>query len=203
MLRSFAASDVGRGRPIGVFENRIAFGEGGFSFETGAAPARLLVATNAQENPKVVADVPGVVAFDDVAWSPDGRWIAATTYVNNADDGHIKVLVVGVTPAGDVSAPPRLVDTPMTGSAWGLRWLPDGSAVTVYGQGPPDMGFDVYLIPVHNSGRPVSLTRDDPGEIGFNLLSPDGRYVAYQARVERGTSLWLAELGDALMGLRP
>ena len=202
LLRSFADSAVGRGHPIGVFEDRVAFVDGGFSFETGARPARILMARGAQGTPKVVADVPDVIAFDDVAWSPDGRWIAATTYVGNSDDDYIKVLVVGVTPEGDVSSPPRLIDTPTTGSAWGLRWLPDGSAVTLYGQTPPGMGFDIYLIPVRNSGRPVSLTRDDPGEIGFNLLSPDGRYVAYQARVERGTSLWLADLGDALNRLR-
>jgi len=202
LLRSFAASDVGQGKPIGVFEDRIAFVEGGFSFETGAKPARILVARSVRGEPRVVADVPGAIAFDDVQWSPDGHWIAATTFVANSDEGYIKVLVVGVAPDGSVSTPPRLIDTPTTGSAWGLRWLPDGSAVTLYGQSAPDMGFDIYLIPVRNSGRPVSLTRDDPGEIGFNLLSPDGRYVAYQARVARGTSLWLADLGDALSSLR-
>jgi len=196
LIRSFADSNVGRGWPIGVFENRVAFLEGGFSFATGPGPARIVVARGAQGEPKMVADVPGVIAFDDIVWSADGRWIAATAHLGSADEASIKVLVVGVTPDGDASTPPRLIDTPMTGSAWGLRWLPDGSAVTLYGQTPPDMGFDVYLVPVRNNGRPVALTRDDPGEIEFNLLSPDGRYVAYRARVERGTSLWLADLGD-------
>jgi Tol biopolymer transport system component len=142
-----------------------------------------------------------VVAFDDVVWSHDGRWIAATTYVA-VETGYIKVLVVGVTPEGDVSTPARFIDTPIIGSAWGLRWLPDGSAVTLYGQSEPDWGFDMWLVPVRNGGRPVQLTRDEHDGIGLNTLSPDGRHIAYQAFVPGGSSLWIADLGDALKQLR-
>jgi len=204
LIRSFAASDVGIGKAKGVFGDRVAYpeypenatGMWGSTDPTNNPP-RILVARGASGAPKEVAKVPGVIAFDDIVWSPDGRWIAATTFVASETD-YIKVLVVGVTPDGDVSSPPRLLETSTTGSAWGLRWLPDGSAVTLYGQSLPDMGFDVWLVPVRNSGPPVSLTRDDPDAIVLNMLSPDGRFLAYQAWVERGTSLWLADLGDAL-----
>ncbi len=205
LLRSFDASDVGRGKPRGVFQDRVAFTAGGIPSPTTAGvapPARILVARGPGGEAKEVAAVPGVVAFDDLAWSPDGRWLAATAYVENSDNDYIKVLVVGVTPEGDVSSPPRLIDTPTTGSAWGLRWLPDGSAVTLYGQSSPTMRFDIWLVPVRSNGRAVALTRDDPGGIGFNVLSPDGRQVAYQVSVDRGTSLWLADMGDALSRLR-
>jgi Tol biopolymer transport system component len=103
-----------------------------------------------------------------------------------------------VTPDGEVSSPARLIDTPIIWAAWALNWLPDGSAVTLTGQSPPSGRFDVWLVPVQNGGRPVALTRDDPSDIGYNVLSPDGRYVAYRTWVERGSSLWLADLGDAL-----
>ncbi len=107
------------------------------------------------------------------------------------------VLVVGVGTDGEVSVPARLIDTPIDLTAWALRWLPDGSAVTLYGQSPPDLDFDIWLVPVQNGGRPQVLTRDETNGIGFNTVSPDGKYVAYQTSVRRGSSLWLADLGDA------
>jgi len=209
LLRSFAATDVGIAKSKGVFEDWVAYVHAPDGQQPGwgttdpvNAPLRIVVARGPGGTPKEVAAVPGVAAYDDIVWSPDGRWIAATTFADSSQGGGIKVLLVGVTPEGNVSSPARLIDTPIDGSAWGLQWLPDGSAVTLYGQSPPDMDFDIWLVPVRNSGRPVSLTRDEGNGIVYSLLSPDGRYVAYQASIQRGASLWLADLGDALMRIR-
>jgi hypothetical protein len=149
-------------------------------------PLRIVVARGPEGVPKEVAAVPGVAAYDDIVWSPDGRWIAATTFADSSQGAGIKVLVVGVSPDGDVSSPARLIDTPITGSAWSLQGLPDGTAVTLYGQSPPDMDFDIWLIPVRNSGRATSLTRDEGTGITYSLLSPDGRYVASRRRSNEG-----------------
>jgi hypothetical protein len=206
LIRSFAESDVGISKAKAVFEDRVAYVEypgsySGVGPRDASMPPRILVARGPNGTPTEVARVPGVIAYDDIVWSPDGRWIAATTYVNTSPTDYIKVLVVGVTPDGKLSSPPRLLETGTTGSAWGLRWLPDGSAVTLYGQSLPDMRFDDWLVPIRNGGRPVALTRDDRDGIGLCIQSPDGRYVAYRASVEHGTSLWLADLGDALARL--
>jgi dipeptidyl aminopeptidase/acylaminoacyl peptidase len=210
LIRSFAAADVGMGKSKGVFGEWVAYVHQPEGQQPGWGttdpvnhPLRIVVARGPEGVPKEVAAVPGVAAYDDIVWSPDGRWIAATTFADSSQGAGIKVLVVGVSPDGDVSSPARLIDTPITGSAWSLQWLPDGTAVTLYGQSPPDMDFDIWLIPVRNSGRATSLTRDEGTGITYSLLSPDGRYVAYQASVERGASLWLADLGDALQGIRP
>jgi Tol biopolymer transport system component len=201
LLRDFPVSDVGRGQGKGVFEDRVAYAhyEGGFQLglPEPSDPPKILVARGVSGTPKEVASVPGVLAYDDIVWSHDGRWIAATTFFAS-ETGYIKVLVVGVTPEGEVSTAARLIDTPIVGSAWGLRWLPDGSGVTLYGQREPDWGFDIWLVPVRNGGRPVSLTRDEGEGVGLNTLSPDGLFVAYQAFVPGGSSLWIADLGDAL-----
>ena len=208
LLRSFASTDVGLGHAKGVFGDWVAYpqfdgdGVGMGSTDPDNHPARLVIARGPGGTPREVAALPGVIAFDDVAWSPDGRWIAAVTFVNE-DTDYIKVLLVGVTPEGEVSSPPRLIDTGTVGSAWSLQWLPDGSAVTLYGQNPArEGGFDVFLVPVRSGGRALPLTRDDPDNVVVNLLSPDGGYVAYQARVDRGTSLWLADFGEGLTSLR-
>jgi len=190
----------GRVMCMSVFEDRLACASGDVRAQ-GAQPreeqvSRILVANGPAGELKEVAALPGVGAFDDLVWSNDGRWIAANAYYG-AD---IKVVVVGVTEDGEVSVPHRVIDTPMFGAAWGLRWLPDDSAVVLYGQSLPDWGFDIWLVPVKNGGRPVALTRDE-NDVGYHLLSPDGRYIAYQTSVFRGTSLWLADLGDGLRRL--
>lgn len=197
LIRSFPGTEDNL--PRGVFGTRVAFTSQSALAGDAEHPAPIFVADGPEGPAREVARLPGVFGYDDIAWSPDGRWIAATAYASNGeDDNTIKILLVGVTPDGEVSTPARLIDTPIIYSAWALRWLPDGSAVTLTGQSPPNGRFDIWLVPVRNQGRAVALTRDDPDGIGFNVLSPDGRYVAYEAFVERGGSLWLADLGDSL-----
>jgi len=199
LLRSFSLAEGKWAK--GVFGDRVAYaaadGEAGGGPFPGLPPPRIVVAQGPGGVPREVASLEAGI-FDDIVWSPDGRWIAATAFVmaETEEASGIMVLVVGVGTDGEVSVPARLIDTPIAGSAWGLRWLPDGSAVTLTGSSLQD-GFDIWLVPVQNGGRPQVLTRDEPEGILFNILSPDGKYVAYQAEVSRGSSLWLADLGDA------
>jgi Tol biopolymer transport system component len=183
----------------GVFEDRVVCA-GRAEESTSTAPVSLLWVADGSDGPmKEIASLPGVVAFDDIVWSNDGKWIAANSYnTGGPETGGMKVVVVGVDEKGKVTTPYRVIDTPMYGSAWSLRWLPDDSAVILYGQSLPDWGFDIWLIPVKNGGRPVALTRDETDGVGYHVLSPDGRFIAYDAGVRGGTSLWLADLGDAL-----
>jgi Tol biopolymer transport system component len=200
LLRVFSAPDRRMGKS--VYGDWVAWEawDQGPAGEDQAPVAQILLSKGPGEAPKELAAIEGLTAIEELAWSHDGRWIAATTYVDNesGDGSDIKVLLIGVGPDGEVAEPPRLIDTPMVGSAWGIRWLPDGSAVVLYGQTLPDWAFDVWLIPLKNGARPVQLSRDETDGIGINILSPDGRYIAYQAFVQRGSSLWLADLGDAL-----
>jgi Tol biopolymer transport system component len=205
LIRSFPESEGEL--PKSVFENRVAYlgGRNGTPpspLDPSAPPPVIFVADGPDGAAKEVAAVPGIWVLEDVVWSPDGRWIAGVAYVGTGrDDFTIKILLVGVTPEGDVSSPPRLIDTPLIWAAWELHWLPDGSAVTLYGMTPPDGALHIWLIPVQNNGRPVQLTRDEQDGIVLHTLSPDGRFLAYQAEVQRGSSLWLADLGDALKNL--
>jgi len=197
LIRSFPGSE--ENLPRGVFGTRVAFTSQSALAGDADHPSPIFVSDGPDGVAKEVANLPGVSGYDDIAWSPDGHWIAATAYASSGeDDNTIKILLVGVTAEGEVSTPARLIDTPIIWAAWALRWLPDGSAVTLTGQSPPNGRFDIWMVPVRSQGRAVALTRDDPDGIGFNVLSPDGRYVAYEAFVERGGSLWLADLGDAL-----
>ena len=203
LIRSFPVA-VGRAAKS-VFGQRVAYAPSGPVLLSGTdsgthgLPGQILVADGPYGAAKEVAALPDVKGFNDIVWSPDGRWIAASAYVAASPKGYtIKILVVGVTPSGDVFAPPRLIDTPIIYALWGLQWLPDGSAVIVTGQSPPTGRLDIWLVPLRNGGSPVALTSSETDPVLFNVLSPDGRHVAYRTWKDRGTSLWLADLGDAL-----
>ncbi len=56
----------------------------------------------------------------------------------------------------------------------------------------------MWLVSLHEGEPPIALTRDDPSAKWGYSLSPDGRYIAYPPEVERGSSIWLVDLGDAL-----
>jgi hypothetical protein len=48
--------------------------------------------------------------------------------------------------------------------------------------------------------EPVSLTEEEEDPVGEFILSPDGRHIAYTPHIFKGSSLWLIDLGDALVG---
>jgi Tol biopolymer transport system component len=184
VLRSFPlkyAADV-----VGVHGERVAFAD-----VLGDSTA-LLVAEGPNGAPRRVAVVPGGGrTLGEPVWSPDGRWIAAS--YNPPDEGsRYAVFIVGVTPADQPNAPPRLVPG---GPLWGssIKWLPDSRAVTVWGM---NQGYKtgIWLVSLREGELPINLTRDDPSSMYSYSLSPDGRYIAYPAEIPRGSSLWRIDL---------
>lgn len=185
LLRSFPLRFV-LNKGFGVFGDRLAYGERAGDSST------VYVVRGRNGVPKPVATVLGEAA--GVVWSPDGRWIATEVWRTGE---RFKILVVGVGPEGEVVYEPGLLDAGGAGGGWGLQWLPDSRAVTIFAEGT-GLEADVWLVPIQEGVRPVNLTRDDPAQKWGYLLSPDGRYVAYPSEVRRGSSIWLVDLGDAL-----
>lgn len=184
LLRSFPASFVADRNGFGVHGERIAWVE-----EAGDSSV-LLMAEGQNGAPRRAAVVRGRLSAP--VWSPDGRWIAAN-HSTSGTSPHYSVWVVGVAPAGQPSAPPRLVET---GIRYGgdLAWLPDSRAVTVLGNSGQGDDADVWLISFREGDQPVNLTRDDPSTMWDYSLSPDGRYVAYSPVILRGSSIWRIDL---------
>jgi Tol biopolymer transport system component len=75
----------------------------------------------------------------------------------------------------------------------GIKWLPDSRAVTIFGMEQGNT-TDIWLVSLREGDPPVNLTRDDPSTIWSYSLSPDGRYIAYPAEIQRGSSLWRIDL---------
>jgi Tol biopolymer transport system component len=189
LIRSFPL-DLGTRTFWGVYGNRVAW------TEAAGDSVAVVVADGPDAPVRRLALVDGL--FDDVVWSPDSRWIAASFYKSGSDRGDgFKILLIPMTPDGQAASAPRYIDTQI-GVGWGIRWLPDSQALTVFAQSLPDYGTDVWFIPIRDGGQPVAITQDENSEFWYYQLSPDGRYIAYQGEIQRGSSLWMIDLGDAL-----
>jgi Tol biopolymer transport system component len=128
-------------------------------------------------------------------WSPDGRWIATTHYIDDGSGTGIfdsRIVFLEVSPTGELVGGPRYVGDSML-SYWNNIWLPNSRGILTTG-----IDGNVWLMPVDPGQDPVALTRDDPGLAWNFVLSPDGRHIAYSSRRSRGSSLWLVDLGEAL-----
>ncbi|MDP3773464.1 MAG: hypothetical protein Q8Q85_04285 [Gemmatimonadales bacterium] len=190
VLRSFPASfaDNRSFGGVGVQGERVAWTD-----VLGDSSA-LLVAEGRNGAPRRVATMRG--SLYQPVWSPDGRWIAAS-YGAPGTSLRYAVLVVGVTPGGLPSAPPRLVEAGLV-VGWDIKWLPDSRAVTVFGMSGQGSTPGVWLVSLREGDQPVKLTRDDPSAMWSYSLSPDGRYIAYPAEIPRGSSIWRLDLGEVL-----
>lgn len=130
-----------------------------------------------------------------LAWSPDGRWIAASHYYGDGTEtAHVraKVMFLAVSASGELVGGPRHVGEPM-GSYWSNVWLPDSRGIVANGA-----DLNVWLMPVDSGQSSVALTADDPNEVWDFVLSPDGRHIAYSSLTSRGSSLWVVDLSEAL-----
>ena len=181
VLRSFPASTWGD--IVSVHGERVAWTE-----EFGDSSA-LIVAEGPNGAPQRVATMRGHVS--EPAWSPDGRWIAAS-YHHPGANTPVSLFVVGVTPAGRPSVPSRLIPGGPSDLS-SIKWLPGGRAVTVFGYGGSTRN-DIWLFSLRDGDQPVNLTRDDTSAMWSYSLSPDGRYIAYPAEIPRGSSSWRSDM---------
>jgi Tol biopolymer transport system component len=101
--------------------------------------------------------------WDNPAWSPDGRWVAA---IRLDSDGGYRVAVAGAD-----GGAARVLAPGVAGAA-ALDWVPDSSAVVVAS------GNAVWSAPI-NGGPATKLTDTGTYSPGFVEFSPDGTKLAY------------------------
>ena len=128
-------------------------------------------------------------------WSRDGRTLALS--YARPETGSRDALLLEVTEAGDLEGEPRIL--PMDGGPdhWiGLQWMPDGEHFLVVGGKVDDPTMRVWLISLDPHTPPVDVTADLDANVWYYYLSPDGRYIAIESEIPRGSSIWGVNLGS-------
>jgi Tol biopolymer transport system component len=189
-----AATDAGDSREVWAFDNpketvsvslwgnRIAF----LVNQGGSATVFLGEIGNGGTKP--LFTTPG--SLDALAWSPDGRWLAATHWPH--DGTGAKPMLIRVSEEGTVQGEPRRVG-PGAASWWGHQWLLDSSGFLTAGT-----EGNIWFMSVDPAADPFPITEEEEGEIFNFVLSPDGTHAAYSPWIIRGSSLWLIDIGDVL-----
>jgi Tol biopolymer transport system component len=111
------------------------------------------------------------------------------------------LLLVEISDSGEVVGEPHTL--PMGGGPdwlFGISWMPDGEHFLAVGGMIGSEGQDVWLVSLEPDTPPVNLTDDVQGQVWYFHLSPDGRYIAFESEIPRGTSIWRVDLGDILAG---
>jgi Tol biopolymer transport system component len=187
LLRAFPASYAGR-TSFGVHGSRIAYTE-----MRGDSTA-IFVADGPNGHARQVVTVAGRAG--QPVWSYDGRWLAFDHYTPG-QGSRLDVLLIGIGKNGSLTGTPRMLESGAQWG-WGIQWLPDDRALTVFGETGVANENHVFLVSLREGERPVAITRDDPAIRWGYSLSPDGRYVAYATGISRGSSIWRVDLGDVL-----
>ncbi len=104
-----------------------------------------------------------------LAWSPDGRSIAAVVWINDSTYG-IEVRDLDGGPGRTIVTAPSIRD---------LAWSPDGRTIayTAANTADPAAARDLYFVNADGSD-PVVIQPNSPGSESFLAWSRDGRYLA-------------------------
>ncbi|WP_426668279.1 TolB family protein [Mucilaginibacter sp. McL0603] len=121
--------------------------------------------------------------MDDHGLSPDGKWIAITSFdMSNPSQKGYKFSISIVPAAG---GQPRKIITSQDLSFW-HGWSPDGKTLAYCGGDFSNL--DVYTIPVEG-GTPKRLT-ETPGLDDGPDYSPDGKYIYFHSYRTGHMQIW-------------
>jgi WD40 repeat protein len=160
--------------PVGA-GSATALSPDGTRVASGQFDTSVVVVSNATTGEKLFA-IQG--AATDVAWSPDGRWIATTS-----DDGSVQLWDAA-------TGEPGFTIPGHTGMIWELDWSPDGTRVATAG----DDGTARVSEVTEDGVRPLftfsSQETSRGGGLGGVAFSPDGQQVMTGAGAITAVTIW-------------
>ena len=114
---------------------------------------------------------PGMSYVRSLAWSPDGRWLAASydAHTDPMDYPHARLTIWSTTTWQVVRT-----FSPLSGSSWAISWSPDGQWVAAT---DAPTGFNITLYPLRDSD-PILEIDGHNGAVESVAWSPDGRRIA-------------------------
>ena len=165
--------DIGRVRPLGFARN------GAFYYSLDAGKSDLYLAPLDLTADKVLGPPSSVSARfvgsnDDLAWSPDGKYLAYFSIRGDANSGaaNISLRVRSLQTGKDREFFPKLHNL------YGPRWFPDDKAIAVGGFDTAD-NIGLYRIDAQ-TGEVSPIVRGEDGiQPDLAGLSPDGERIFY------------------------
>jgi Tol biopolymer transport system component len=135
-------------------------------------------------------------------WSPDGD-LLAVSYIPPGEGRARELLLAEVREDGELVGDPRPFSLEGGPTWWwdDIAWLPDGRHFLVIG-GKGD-GPGVWLVSLDPDTPPVEVTSEVEGSVWSYVLSPDGRHIAIESEIPRGSSIWRVQLGEIPGGRIP
>jgi len=157
-----------------------------------SADSAVLYVADHDRAPKRVYAFQGTVTSS--ALSFDGSALAATTLSGPASGSALShVMMLGITPSGELVGTPRSIQT---STVWDLMWLRDNRSVIALED--VDNGFVTRVSKfTMASARPVIVTGGEPVTFWDQYPSPDGRWTAIPVEKARGGTIWRIDLEAA------
>ena len=120
------------------------------------------------------------------AWSYDGRLAVSAGYPRT-------LRIYRFDADGNVQGSPQIVTLPI--STWSpIRWLPDGSGLTMLKEARATGGNEVVLVRLADPQHPILLTSGDPVSKLQYQLSPDGKFVLYRSTPIKESSIFVIDV---------
>ena len=113
-------------------------------------------------------------------WSPDGRYILASTNRNSPDRWEVCAFPVSAAPHAETEM--RVVASDPENSLWSARFSPDGRWVSYIAQKVTSADTSVVYVVPSSGGTPVRVTAPDSWA-DWPRWSPDGRTIYFVAGI--------------------
>lgn len=157
-----------------------------------AGDSAVLYVADRDRTPKRVYAFRGSVGESPLSF--DGRTLAASTLSGPARSSALThVMMLRLTPSGDLAGEPRLIQT---STVWDLSWLPDNRSLLALEN--VDGGSVTRVLKFSmDATRPVNVTAGEPMSFWNQYPSPDGKWTAVAVEKPRGGTLWRVDLEAA------
>jgi eukaryotic-like serine/threonine-protein kinase len=126
--------------------------------------------------------------FYSVAWSPNGRTIAASVY--NSESGHAYMNLVEIPVRGALERP---ISNHLWASIWNFQWTPEGRGLIISAQERRAGPMQVEYVS-HENGEVQRITNDPNFYMGVSLAADSNKLATVQRSGD--ADVWVASLAE-------
>lgn len=129
----------------------------------------------------------------DLTISPDGKWIASTTFHTTGGGTKFDLTFI---PAPGTAGEPRVV--PLTDGGYNTIWTPDSRGVYYLRADSHWTAMSIWHYPLSATEQPRNMTPNESGVMWGYTMAPDGKAVLYAPEKYRGSRLYRVDVEQAM-----